>query len=563
MKEILSRGIVQTERLNENSTFYLVSYYWGRGKLNKNSIASLTYDQQVDRLVDDCRRSGVNYYFVRYPQLEQGVSYQIALGLKPEFIEYCLKKLSGYKCIFVDTDLRVLKYPHLFDADVDCWFLNWNEYDYNCYNPLQLELPGGVMGFGNTHNAKMLLKILISKLDKRYAEDKTFSGVITRNFLNTFLRCIWLPETYMYMFSSHEYTPGVGYTKIASYKHEFKDNYYKQSDIVIAHEDFETGALEDVYNEKVGKSRWPPYVDKQLGEKLRCYNVKFINYRDWGLDKTQSNHVQQDISFRQDAKLVKMAHVPLLKDFVVPDISVYKDKRFSNGSFIVVSIIDNTTDTDTLETFVDHCKKLRVNFVIYMVKNTKKVNKPLLLVKVLRQHPNNNVVYMDIENPIKKRPELFYVKNMDFMTFNLNAEFQMSKCFDPRILKTLNDHVLFVANNKFTTQFLLIWASFNKSFFIKNNLQHKSLEYAFNVSNALNKLRCYWLPSGYTNTSHRSQKSNNSSALKKVKVLTKSLEQCGLKPPRNHYSEPTSTHYHGSKGKRGINKYGRLFLKFK
>jgi hypothetical protein len=549
-EETIVDGIVQTEMLNEKSSFYLVSYYWGKGRKNKGSIRGLTYDQQVDRLINDCRKAKVNYYFVRYPSLEQGVPYQDALGLKPKFIQYALDQFPDHKCIFVDTDLRLLRYPHLFEVDADCWFLNWNELHYDCYNPLQLELPGAVLGFANTHNARQLLKILTKSLNVRYAEDKTFSGVITRNFLNQYCRCVWLPENYMYMFSGHEYEPGKGYTKIVSYREELSNSRYSFKDIVIAHEDFETGALDDVFKEKVGRSRWPPNVDRQMGEKLRCYDIKFETYTDWGLTNEQQRQVRVDAELRRKGGLIRTKTVPKKEDFDFPRM-VKKTVVKGASPFVVVSMVDNETDPKRIHKFEEMLRSHNLDVVVYKVDDVSKTSKALLLYKAMRSLARP-VLYMDIKAVMRRVPEYLMTKNMDFMMYNLNADFGMSKCYDPRILKAMNDDVMYFADNRITREFLLIWAKHTRKKHLAS-LQHKSLEYAFNVSNALNKLRCYWLPSargerlGYDDYT-------------KARVLTRSLEQCGLKPARSGKSEPYYSHRYGSRGKRGVNKHGHKFL---
>jgi hypothetical protein len=550
----LNTGTVYTKRINKQSSFYIVSYFWGKGKVNKNSIENLTYDKQVKRLIKDCKKHNVNYFFVYYPQLEK-VDYMQALGLKPSFIKYCLKKLPNYKCIFIDTDLRILKYPRLFDADADCWFLNWNEYDYTCYNPLQLELPGAILGFGNTHNGKQLLDILISKLDKRYAEDKTFSGIITRNFLNVHLRCIWLPETYMYMFTKHEYTPGQGYTKIASYKEEFTDNFYKQSDIVMVHEDFETGALEDVYEQKVGRNRFPPQLDRQMGEKLRCYNPKFIKYIDWGLDKFQTRHLQVDAQFRESAKLLRIDYVPKVIHNVQSNLVESRTYKPQQTHFVIM--IDSHSHIKNIDKFIDTCKKHKCNYAVYFVDSTVLTNQPILIRNILKQL-QTSICFLGSEIVSKKNVltnKIWYNTTIDFMMYNKNAIFKDGKCYDPRVLHTVNTSPLFYAYNKHTLQFLQIWASHNTKSIISKGLQHKSLEYSFNISNAINHLRCYWTPSSFgilTNSKHTHKKANE---------LRKALQQCGIKKPRNSLSEPYASHWYGSRGKYEQNKFSKQFLK--
>jgi hypothetical protein len=567
MEQLLTEGIVQSEILNNKSTFILCSYYWGKGRVNKGSIKKLTYDQQVDRIIEDCRRCKVNYYFVRYPSLEQSGKYQEALGLKPYFIQKALDEFPQYKCIFVDTDLRLLRYPHLFDMDADCWFVNWNELDYNCYNPLQLELPGAILGFANTHNARTMLDILTKKIDIRYAEDKTFSGIISRNFMNIYLRCVWLPENYLYLFQKHVYEPGVGYTHLASYREEFKNNRYKISDIVFAHEDFETGALEDVYKERVGRSRWPPNVDRQLGQKLRCYNMKFHTYVNWGMTTEQQKQLSVDIKMRQRSSIVTVKRVKSENEFKFPRM-LKREEKSTDSPFSIATMIDNNTTKKDIDEFKNNCDKLNVSYKIYKVDDLSKINKPLALYKILKKS-DKAIVYIDIDMKLKKKPEMFYIKNMDFMMTNLNAEFKKSNCYDPRILKAKHEDLLYLNKNQLVIKLLLIWGNYNKKEHIKNNLQNKSLEYAFNVSNAVNKMRCYWFTDKYDNGSiikyknkSKFEKSGYVEDIKKVKILTRALEQCGVKPSRSTSSQPYAVHHYGSKGRRGINRYGKTFIKF-
>jgi hypothetical protein len=78
----LDNPIEQTEILNRESTFILTGYFWGKDTVNKNSVRGLTYGQQVDRLIGECRKHQVNYYFAEYPVFKARNIYQIGLGLK-------------------------------------------------------------------------------------------------------------------------------------------------------------------------------------------------------------------------------------------------------------------------------------------------------------------------------------------------------------------------------------------------------------------------------------------------------------------------------------------------
>jgi hypothetical protein len=541
---------IQSKIFDKNKKCLLVSYFWGKNNVNKGSIHGLTYGEQVDRIVNDCHKHKVNYYFVEYPVLKT-YNYQEALALKPEFLQYCLDKFSDFNCIFIDTDFRVLRYPYIFETDADCWFMNWNEFDFNCYNPLQLELPGGVFGFANTNIGRQILDILTNNLNPKHAEDKTFSGIITRHFLNIYARCVWLPSTYLYMFEKHVYVPKQGYTKVVNYKQELKGSDYKLSDLVLVHEDFETSALDDIFNSRVKVDRYPPKTDLYLGQKLRCYDVKFDIYDDWGLTKKQAQHYDIDWGLKVKEKIANVKSVPS-KFLNKTDYTIISQKMTEKSNFIVLSCV--TPDTNINE-FIHKCEKLKMKYVICEVADIYKTNIPYVIYKIMTKY-NSSILYLDINVEIKKMYKMLNNTEMDFMCYNMNNDFKVSKCFDPRILKMLNMDVLFLANNDIVKQFLLIWSDNNSTRCIKAGLQHKSLEYSFNVSLALNKLRCFWFTELSFNNEHK-----YTGLPKKFKTITKLLEQCGIKPKRKYDGDPKTSHYKGSRGKGEKTKYSHLFEK--
>jgi hypothetical protein len=153
------------------------------------------------------------------------------------------------------------------------------------------------------------------------------------------------------------------------------------------------------------------------------------------------------------------------------------------------------------------------------------------------------------------------------MTINLNnTNIDSKRCSDMRILKTINDNLYYFAYNDVVLDFMNIWGEYNKNM----KYQHKSLEYAFNISFAINKLRCYWLPKEYLlgpilkySTKYKLLFLNDNYSKRddKVRKLTSHLRQCGIKPSLK--DGPLQTHYHGSiKGNVYHNKYGKLFLEF-
>lgn len=572
--KLLDNPIEQTEILNKDSSFIISSYYWGINNVNPNSVRNLTYGQQVERLINQCRKFKINYYIARYPIIAEKKLYQIALGLKGVFVENTLKKFPNYKVINLDSDLQILQYPHLFEIDADCFFINWSNFDDQCFNPYQLELPGGILGFSNSPNSRALLSLLnehmISHL--HLAEDKSFSGIITRHFLSTYLRCVWLPINYMYMFDRHIYDPSLGmYTFIATLEEDLYDNEFKfvPNDIVIIHEDFETGALSDVFEKRVGTvNRFPPNAYRQLGEKLRCLdNIKFKNYINYNLNEDQYKQLYKDFLWREKNHLSKNLMITPINEI---NINTYllrnsTDKLNSTGP-LIVSILNKDSTEDSINKFINSCDEFGFDYVIF---NKINISKPILFYNVLKRF-NRNIMYVDINTKIKRNPELFHVKNMDFMTINLdNTSIDGKVCSDMRILKMLNDNLYFFANNNVVYNLLAIW---NEHITKKNmKSQHKALEYAFNISISTNKLRCYYFPKTYILGPVLSYPKeytfsffNNvySSVSQTFKKLTNKLSQCGLKPALE-YGEPLPTHYHGSPhGTIYHNKYGKKFLQF-
>jgi len=572
---LLQNGIETSEILNPQSTFIMTGYWWGRGNLNRNSISKLTYDQQVDRIITQCKKLRINYYFVEYPAFAQKGMYQLAINLKIQFMINTLDKFPGLKVIMIDTDLNILQFPVLFEMDADCFFINWNSADTNCFNPYELLLPGGIMGFSNSHNAKTMLKLFNTHLmkNKDYAEDKLFSGFITRKLLMTYLRCVWLPYNYMYMYSHHTYVPHVGYTKILSLEKElqYEGGHYKPEDIVIEHADFETGALDDVFDQRVTKNRFPPRHEIEMGTKLRCFDVQFDNYLNYNMTRKQCQHVYKDTLDLVSEGVIKNKSIIYIKpssEKYLANLILNKDTNVNTHTNVVfLTLCDDTVPPNVVSAFKKRCIALELNYIIYTLKDLYKVSHPILISSVIKKY-NTNVVYIDIYTQIKKKPILFNAKNMDFMTINLDNTNIDKKCSDIRILHTLNDKCYFFANNRPTLDFINIWNMYNKV----SIYQHKYLEYAFNISMSINKLRCYWLPREYLNGTilhypkHKGYYFNtypDKYYQHKIQYTTKHLQQCGNKPALKN-GDPQPTHYHGS-GVHGTtfhNTYGKLFLQF-
>jgi hypothetical protein len=266
----------------------------------------------------------------------------------------------------------------------------------------------------------------------------------------------------------------------------------------------------------------------------------------------------------------KIADMKMVKKISIKD-AKYKllnERSFTNCPFYVVTLYNKEKDnSNSLKKWIEMCENYGLSYKVY--KTNGNVSKPKFFHDLLKKL-KTPIRYIDINYTLKAIPKKFYIKNMDFMTVNLDSLYSISKCSDLRILKTLNDNIYCFNYNRFVLDFLKIWSEHNTEQIIKNNVQHKSLEYAFNISLSTNKLRCYWLNRKYILEDSVKREDLIKRVLndyKKVpreyRELTVKIQQCGVKPPLNDDSDPVRAHYYGSRiGSVYHNKYGERFVEY-
>jgi len=248
------------------------------------------------------------------------------------------------------------------------------------------------------------------------------------------------------------------------------------------------------------------------------------------------------------------------------------EKDIRNEGVLLVTICQMNVNKKYIDTFKSSCIYYNLNYLILYTKSKNEISQPQLIYNTLLKY-RRNVVLIDIYTQIKKNPMLFNVKNMDFMAINLDStHLHEKKCSDIRVLKTLNDKLYFFAYNHVVLDFLSIWNSFNDS--QHSDFQHKYLEYAFNKSMSINKLRCYWFPTDYISGgdvlhypkkhigNYFSTKYPDKYSEKKTFYFTKKIQQCGTKPALKD-GDPLRTHFSGSvHGTTYHNLYGKYFLEY-
>lgn len=173
-----------------------------------NNPPRLTFGEMIREWEAKCEAAGVNYVQINTEFERQ--DYQNAINGKPLFIKKILDAVAPRGVLYIDGDMWINKYPHIFDMDnVDFMARNWNidcrsklgaiEKPY--YDPYTFETSGGTMFFGNTKIARDLLdkweRASAKQIGK--ADDRILSQVFTTSSLIYEVNTIGLPIEYLWL----------------------------------------------------------------------------------------------------------------------------------------------------------------------------------------------------------------------------------------------------------------------------------------------------------------------------------------------------------------------------
>lgn len=161
-----------------------------------------------------CKKANVNYIALHteFPRED----YQNAINGKPLFIKKVLDAVAPRAVLYIDGDMWMLKYPHIFDIDnVDFMARGWNTDPRSkpkslvrpAYDPYIFETSGGTMYFGNTQAARNVLDEWAAESakpeQKGKADDRILSQVFTMdtmilgtNLINLPIEYLWLTDNY-------------------------------------------------------------------------------------------------------------------------------------------------------------------------------------------------------------------------------------------------------------------------------------------------------------------------------------------------------------------------------
>lgn len=277
--------------INKDSNFVVVTYWWGRGRENKNTQLPCpedlllgqaltqkpeTYNKMIADWKRQVRKANCNYMAVEYPNFAKKGYYQRAINFKPRFILEALKACKPRGVLYMDGDMDLKKYPHIFDIpDVDYMAQGWNADarialsagESPCFYPYVFETSGGTMYFNNTPKSLELLKNweLTVRKNPLKADDRLISQLFNRQQLLTSINVIQLPIEYLWF--------------TQEYPEELERKYWNGRRIYITHPACLTDE-ERAQAQGASTMRHPAYYESQITNLIKCSisKVPFYEY---------------------------------------------------------------------------------------------------------------------------------------------------------------------------------------------------------------------------------------------------------------------------------------------
>jgi len=336
--------------VNEASKFVVVTYWWGRGNLNKNTqrpcpedakpgdkleLEPIKFEEMIESWESACKKHKCNFLAEEYPEFAVKGGYQHAINFKPHFIELALKACTPRGVLYIDGDMKIRLYPAICDTEgVDYMARGWNtdprpgDWKTNgkyCFDPYVFEMSGGTMFFGNTSHGQALLKFW-QKETKKYpgkADDRILSLAIMRNSLLTELSTIQLPIEYLWLDMDYD-----------DYLTKKED--YTQKLVTISHPECLTGE-DRAATEGASSNRYPRGYDRAVSDLLNCdweEVYEFIHFD----DKKMMGPFKPYFAWLEKKGVVDV--IPFSKKYGSFNPVAKKNKKLMEG--ITASIADKT-----------------------------------------------------------------------------------------------------------------------------------------------------------------------------------------------------------------------------
>lgn len=177
------------------------------------SVKPRKFPEMIQEWETYCEKAKVNYVSINteFPRSD----YQNAINGKPVFIKKVLDAVKPRNVLYIDGDMWMLKYAHIFDLDnVDFMARGWNIDSRTkekglkkaFFDPYTLETSGGTMFFGNTQAARDLLDKWAEESNKQLgkADDRILSQVFTTESMVVNTNIIQLPIEYLWLTDNYK-----------------------------------------------------------------------------------------------------------------------------------------------------------------------------------------------------------------------------------------------------------------------------------------------------------------------------------------------------------------------
>jgi len=288
--------------VNPKSNFVVVTYWWGRGNINRNTqypcaedvkpdrpvtVQAIKYDAMIDDWIALCKKAGCNYLVQEYPQFARPGKYQLAINAKPLFIQRALAACGGRAVVYIDGDMTMNHYPSIFDMQgVDIMARGWNidprtneeqitGDDEISFDPYSFETSGGIMYFADTPQAKHVLALwedLSAGPEMQgKADDRILSFLFTLHpALYAATSIVQLPIEYLWLTQMYIYPNGKTY---------IPNKYWSKKHIMVSHPACLT-TEERAQDQGAAKERYPNYYNLILGDYVQNDQHGGIFFRD-------------------------------------------------------------------------------------------------------------------------------------------------------------------------------------------------------------------------------------------------------------------------------------------
>jgi hypothetical protein len=304
--------------INENSNFVVITYWWGRGNLNKNTQRPcpedlkegqaltrppIKFEEMIANWENSCKKHKCNFLAEEYAEFAVKGGYQHAINFKPYFIDLALQACYPRSVLYIDGDMRILMYPGVCDMkDVDYMARGWNTdprpggwkmHGKFCFDPYVFEMSGGTMFFGNTHHGRNLLKVWQRETTKYpgKADDRILSMAMMLQKLLVSLSTIQLPIEYLWLDIDYD-----------SYLTSGQD--YQRKYVAISHPECLTGE-DRASAEGAASNRYPRAYDRYVSDFLYCEWDEIYEYLQFE-DKSQVAPFKPYFNFLEEHGVVDL-----------------------------------------------------------------------------------------------------------------------------------------------------------------------------------------------------------------------------------------------------------------